>query len=56
MKRDCWVSYWLQDGTQTGATLQAEDYDDIERQLKEIHGDMYSDGIADYGFYDEEED
>ena len=50
-----WVSYWLQDGRQTGATLEAKDYNDIERQLMEMHGDMYGD-IADYGEQEDDRD
>ena len=56
--REYWVSYTLQDGTQTGATLTVNDageydaYDEIEEQLKEMHGDMLAD-IADYGAYDD---
>lgn len=47
-----WVSYYLQDGTQTGGTLTVTNkenaYDQLEEQLKKIHGDNYG-GIADYG-------
>ena len=50
--RDMWISLYLQDGTQGGATLIAVDIDDAEAQLQEKYGEMWG-GIADYGFYDE---
>ena len=53
-----WVSYWLQDGTQTGATLEVDANDpanDIKRQLMAMHGDMYGD-IADWEEYEEVEE
>ena len=51
-----WVSYFLQDGTTTGTTLEVEDranaYNEICEFLREEHGEMFGD-IADYGFYEE---
>ena len=53
-----WVSYFLVDGTQCGATLYVDGeketirHKDVEKMLVEMHGDMYCD-IADYGFYDD---
>lgn len=45
------VSYWLQDGTQTGATIavvnDASAYDEIMDALVEMHGEDFG-GIADY--------
>ena len=45
------VSYWLQDGTQTGATIAVSNdalaYDEIMDALIELHGDDFG-GIADY--------
>lgn len=51
-KREIWISFYLQNGAQSGATLLAVDVDDAEAQLQEEYGDMWG-GIADYGFYDE---
>lgn len=55
VKRECWVSYWTEDGRQCGATLLATDYDDIERQLRKMYQetDWTYGGIADYDFFDE---
>lgn len=51
------VSYWLQDGTQTGATIavvnDASAYDEIMDALVEMHGDDFG-GIADYFKLNEE--
>ena len=50
-----WVSYFLQDGTQTGATLEVDANDpahDIDRQLMAKHGDNYAD-VADWEEYDD---
>ena len=51
-----WVSYWLQDGTQSGASIFVPDGIErigsyIEEKLMEQHGDMYG-GIADWGEYE----
>lgn len=48
-----WVSFYLQNGTQDGATLYAKDINDAERKLKEEYGDDFG-SIADYGYYKEE--
>jgi len=54
-----WVSLYLQDGTQTGATLTInganDNYDELEYECKRRFGDVFG-GIADYGAYDDEED
>ena len=53
-----WVSYWLQDGTQTGATLEVDAKDpahDIDRQLMAKHGMMYGD-VADWGEWEDDEE
>ena len=49
-----WVSYYLQDGTQTGATMPKMDIDEAERILQKTHGSRFG-GIADYGYYNEED-
>ena len=51
-KRDMWVSYYLQDGTQEMATLSARDYEDALSQLYGEYGDRFGD-IVDYEFYDD---
>lgn len=51
-KKEWWVSYYLQDGTQCGGTYMAKDDDELEAILEKEHGDMYG-GIADYGCYDD---
>lgn len=53
-----WVSYFLQDGTQTGATLEVDaemPAQDIDRQLMAKHGAMYGD-VADWGEYEEDDE
>ena len=51
--REIWVSFYLQNGTQDGATLYAKDIDDAEKQLREEYKNSFG-GIADYGYYGEE--
>lgn len=47
-----WLSFYLQDGTQDGATLEAVSIDDAENQLRKQYGQMYG-GLADYGTIEE---
>ena len=57
--KEYWVSYTLQDGTQTGATLTINGaypesvYDELVEELKKMHGEDFGD-IADYGSYEEQ--
>lgn len=51
--REIWVSFYLQNGTQDGATLYATDINDAENQLKDEYKNDFG-GIADYGYYEEE--
>lgn len=51
---ECWVSFYLNDGTQSGATLTVKGddiYDEIEEQLIEEYGEDFG-GIADYDTYE----
>jgi hypothetical protein len=50
-RRDMWVSFYLQDGTQGMATISARDYDDATTQMMKEYGDMFGE-IVDYEFYD----
>lgn len=53
-----WVSYYLQDGTQTGCTLEIAGENperEITEALMESHGDMYG-GIADWDEYEDVDD
>lgn len=56
MDMKVWVSYYLQNGVQTGATLIIDSdgsiYDEIVRILTEREGNMWV-GIADYGIYED---
>lgn len=51
-----WVSFYLQDGTQSGASLYVDDsenaYDIIEAQLIQEYGRDFG-GVADYDSYEE---
>ena len=47
-----WISYYLQDGTEGGCSLDIVSYNEAEYLLKEEFGDMWG-GIADYGYYEE---
>lgn len=51
-RRDMWVSFYLQDGTQGMATISARDYDDACEQMREEYGDEFGE-IVDYEFYDD---
>lgn len=50
-RRDMWVSFYLQDGTQGMATISARDYEDATAQMLKEYGDMFGE-IVDYEFYD----
>lgn len=47
-----WVSYYLQDGTQGGATITADTYEAAEKWGHDEYGEAWG-GIADYGFYED---
>lgn len=48
--KEMWVSFYLQDGTQNGQTIEADSIKDAERILREEYGENWG-GIADWDFY-----
>lgn len=53
--KNMWISFYLQDGTQTGETIEAQNINEAEEILRTEYGTEFG-GIADYGFYEKEED